>query len=145
MNKRRLLKLAQLLETDAKNKTGVKFDLDGWGKSEKSRNFIKVDCNTTACAVGLACVSGAFRRDKLDYSIDDTGLICPKIPNPEYRAAWDCYEPRYLEGWKAVRVFFGLEDRQARKLFNPRKGKSSKGAAAELRVAKEIRAFVAAA
>ena len=60
MNKRRLLKLADLLEADAENKTGVQFDLKGWGHSHDDDTPVAVSCGTTACAMGLAVLSGAF-------------------------------------------------------------------------------------
>lgn len=140
MNKRRLLKLADLLEKDARNKKGVKFDLDQWGETEKARKFVKVDCNTQACAIGLACVSGAFKREGLTYDLDNTGRLSPEIPNPN---RVDPFATRTLDGWPAVTTFFDINDRDARRLFNPIKGRPTKGAAAERAVAKDIRKFVA--
>jgi hypothetical protein len=61
VNKKRLLKLADLLEADAKNRKGIKFDLGTVAMSSaEDGNFIKgelepsVSCNTVACAMGLA-------------------------------------------------------------------------------------------
>ena len=68
MKKQRLLKLAALLEEDAGNPKGMKFDLGYWaapanlGDSDLSKKDFSVDCGTVGCAVGLACLSGAFRR-----------------------------------------------------------------------------------
>ncbi len=74
MNKRRLMKLADLLEADAKNKKGVKFNLctvvtPSRGLSLDSKE-VPVSCGTQACAMGLAAISGAFKRAGLFYRID---------------------------------------------------------------------------
>ena len=62
MNKRRLLKLADLLEADAKNKRGLQFNLSEWGTSLDYGSPASISCGTTACAMGLAVLSGAFKR-----------------------------------------------------------------------------------
>lgn len=67
MNKRRLLKLALLLEADAKKRKGLQFDLGTWGLSYEGG--MAVSCNTKACAMGLAALSGAFKRDGLTYEV----------------------------------------------------------------------------
>lgn len=59
INKRKLLKLAKLLEDDARRKKGIKFDLGFWGIVEDKSN--PLSCNTTACAMGLAALSGKFK------------------------------------------------------------------------------------
>jgi len=70
MNKRRLLKLADLLEADAKNKKGVKFDLGTWGNlNEGTPEEEVISCGTTACAAGLAAMSGAFKKEGLGYRL----------------------------------------------------------------------------
>lgn len=143
MNKRRLIRLAALLEKDAKNKTGVKFDLDRWGETEKAKKFVKADCGTTACAVGLACVSGAFKKDGLTFELDDKGFIYPKMSNPN----WDgiIYSQSVLSGEDAVNELFGLTKQETRFLFFSQHypEKETKGAVGELAVARRIRDFVA--
>src|SRR5258706_528932 len=73
MNKRRLLKLADLLEADAKNKNGIKFDMADWGLVADPEN--PLSCGTDACAMGLAALSGAFRRAGLTASTPAGGRI----------------------------------------------------------------------
>src|SRR4051812_18831228 len=88
VGRRRLLKLADLLEADAKNKKGVKFDLeviaqrsvpntDVYGFEDSDflpDDTVPIDCGTTACAFGLAALSGVFRRQGLSYTIDGSGF-----------------------------------------------------------------------
>ncbi len=144
MNKRRLLKLADLLEADAKNKKGVQFDLGTWASPagdewkrqwDTKENEIRVDCGTTACAVGLACISGAFARSGLTYT---------------YKKAWVGgfhLVPKFNGStqFPAVQKFFGVAEREAMFLFSAEKYPNSKikGAAGERYVAKRIRDFVA--
>lgn len=143
MNKRRLLKLAKLLEADAKKPKGVKFDLETWGQTEKAHQFVKADCGTQACAVGLACVSGSFKNEGLRFGLDDKGLIYPEVDNPGFSGLF--YEPRSITGEEAVKHFFDLTKREARFLFFPQKYPKTKtrGQVGELYVAKRIRDFVA--
>jgi hypothetical protein len=130
VNKRRLLRLADLLEANAKNEKGVKFDLDSWAKLPPGK--VTLDCRTTACAVGLACISGEF--EELTYR---RGLLTPSKLIPLFRE---------LIGWDAVERFFGLNEDRAYRLFNdkfypPEKRKGAKG---ERAVAYRIRRMVAA-
>lgn len=132
MNKRRLLKLADLLEADAENKKGIKFDLNDWGFGE---NYTPVEhaCGTTACAVGLAIISGEFKRAGLYNYWGETGST--RIV-PGYKDMRD---------WPAVRAFFGLGYEGAAFLFSADRYPTSKTthAAGERYVAKRIRDFVA--
>jgi hypothetical protein len=136
--KNRLLKLADMLEEDAKNRKGIKFDLDVVAKKSDGDEFLPeevptVSCGTTACAVGLACVSGAFKRSGLTYRIDGFGLM-PFLDKSET-----------ISGWKAVDVFFDLTERESSFLFIPEYYPFDKrtGAKGERYVAKRIRNFVA--
>lgn len=144
MNKRRLLKLADLLEADAKNKKGVKFDLGTWASPagdewnrqwDTQDNEIKVDCGTTACAVGLACVSGAFARSGLTYGYKRSWMGGYHLI-PKFKGSRE---------FNAVTKFFAIKKPQAMFLFTADKYPDSKikGAAAERYVAKRIRDFVA--
>lgn len=142
MNKRRLLKLADLLEADAKNKKGVKFDLSSWAVPaggivfEGDERTVPVDCNTSACAMGLACISGAFKREGLTYEFD-------------YSMTWNGFilEPRHegRSGFEAAASLFDIVRSDAFFLFDPDQYPPNKvkGAAAERFVAKRIRDFVA--
>ena len=74
---RRLLKLADMLEADAKNKKGIKFDLRIVGQVSDINQYYntskkfepKLDCGTSACAMGLAAISGKFKRAGLSYRV----------------------------------------------------------------------------
>lgn len=67
LNKQALLKLADLLENDAKRKNGVKFDQFTFGKVYDPRK--PISCNTVACQLGLAALSGSFKG--LSFRLDD--------------------------------------------------------------------------
>ena len=69
MQKRRLLKLAAMLQADAKNKKGIQFDIGTVGRPSTdiftpfdASKPIPLDCGTTACAMGLAVISGEFKK-----------------------------------------------------------------------------------
>lgn len=127
VGRRRLLKLADLLEADAKNKKGIKFDLGMWGLADDETK--PVSCGTTACAIGLAVASGAFKSDGLS-SRNDFDLT-----------------PRFAgkQSWDAVQALFSLGHREASFLFMDTfySADLRAGAAAEREVAKRIRDFVA--
>lgn len=145
----RLLRLAALLETDAANPEGVKFDLSGWGMDaqfsgascDQRENLIEagvgfkvgqvvpVNCGTAACAVGLAALTGAFAGEGLTYEINAGGELSP------------VYEGE--RSWGAVYEFFGLDADTAIKLFSDNSYKVSRGAEAELAVAARIRELCA--
>lgn len=129
MNKRRLLKLADLLEADAKNKKGIKFDLSTWGCSEDAP--VSISCGTTACAMGLAVVSGAFKRAGLQNYYEDGSRICPYYKGKD--------------GFDAAAALFEISAGAADFLFSRDRYPSYKriGAAGEKFVAKRIRDFVA--
>lgn len=59
MHVENLLKLANLLDTNAANPNGVKFDYDYWGHVPRDTE-VAMNCGTTACALGLAAISGQF-------------------------------------------------------------------------------------
>ncbi len=59
--RRRLLKLADLLVANAKNKKGAKFDFGYWGEVKDENTKPGLHCGTTVCAMGLAAVSGKFK------------------------------------------------------------------------------------
>lgn len=138
MNERRLSKLSDLLEADAKNPKGIKFDLHFWGgvangaPNKAPPSTLPLNCNTVGCAVGLACISGAFKREGLGWRPDDNenNII------PMYRGCG---------GFSAVRDFFDLAYDESDFLFaHDRYPKSQRrGKRGELAVAKRIRDFVA--
>lgn len=145
VSKRRLLKLAELLEKDARNKKGVKFDLETWAAPSGSRPWerswdrrepeIEVGCGTSACAVGLACISGAFKRAGLTFgykkSFGGGFHLVPKFNGSrEFRAV-----ERFFEvGAPEAKFLFAADEYPENKLT---------GAIGERYVAKRIRDFVA--
>ena len=132
MNKRRLLKLAGLLEKDAKNKKGIKFDLGTWGRIGNSAR--PVSCGTVGCAIGLAVASGEFRRAGLTADNDHNDPIeslCPRMPSGN-------------RGLTAAAELFDLNLVEAGWLFDtPSYRGRTTGKQGELKVAKRIRDFVA--
>ena len=134
MNKRRLLKLARLLEADAKNAKGVRFDLNLWGVINDEKK--PVSCGTTACAMGLAVVSGVFKRD---------GLLPPGSQScePQFRSP---VTGRVSFGFAAAARLFEISIPKASFLFSAVKyqDRRTSGAEGERAVAKRIREFVAA-
>lgn len=131
MNKRRLLKLADLLEADAKNKKGIKFDFGDWGAITNKDQ--PMSCGTYACALGLAALSGQFKRDGLDYGLK-AGAFSHHI-----HFKWNGKETSPL---MAARRLFDISPKHAEYLFIPHDF-NNQGAGAERRVAKRIRNFVA--
>lgn len=132
MNKRRLLKLADLLEADAIKADGCKFDLGGWGYSDDEQP-VSHSCGTTACAVGLAVLSGAFEEDGL---FNSAGEFAREV-DPGFKD---------MIGWEATEEFFGLTGTQSSFLFlkGSYHGKTpTQGADGERAVAQRIRDFVA--
>lgn len=143
LNKVRLLKLADLLEADAANPTGIKFDLSQWampsdlsGAGDMGTGYsidtvtVPVSCNTAGCALGLAAISGVFKDEGFGFKIGEaTGWLLPTF-NDEV-------------GYDAGRHFFGLDYEQTNHLFDPDFFSDTKGAEAELEVAKRIREVVA--
>ena len=130
MNKRRLLKLADLLEADAKNKNGIKFNLKTWGDVRNEAS--PLSCGTTACALGLAALSGKFRRAGLGYHIAHGGLqITSMGSSGEIGAAMEVFDLYFREAlWLFLPFAYGRLPKTK--------------AAGERIVAKRIRDFVAA-
>ena len=140
MNKRRLLKLADLLEADAANPKGMKFDLgQGAAPVNKKSKMPALDCGTTGCAMGLAAVSRAFKRAGLDFELYEDKIDADtawEIKLVMHGASAD-YDDAAVE-------LFNLSYREASYLFNPYSyAGDQKGAKGERAVAKRIRDFVA--
>lgn len=137
MNTQRLLKLADLLEADATNPEGCKFDLDTWATYDEDeyfptkRKFKQLNCNTQACAVGLACLSGAFKAEGLSWrpSWEENNIV------PLFKRK---------AGFPAVEAFFGINNDAAHFLFASYQyvRLPTVGAEGERAVAKRIREFV---
>lgn len=139
VGRRRLLKLAGMLDEDAKKETGIKFDLGLWGcvldaGLEDVPEEISVNCGTAACAVGLACISGKFKRAGLTYRAQSKDSLGGNNFQPVFGLD---------EGFDAVKNFFAISYREAEHLFSYTAYPDTRGAAAERAVAKRIRSFVA--
>lgn len=150
----RLLRLADLLEADANNPTGVKFDLGHWATSaehaealdaqeatfdviQKKRfkegiKEIPVNCNTAACAMGLAAISGAFKDEGLSWTLfqcrNGTGELLPTLGT--------------LAGFAAAARLFDIDSNTTFNLFDPSYYDVIRGKKAELAVADRIRSLV---
>lgn len=140
MKEKRLLKLADLLDEDAKHKKGAKFDIGEWGTVTDLEN--PMSCGTTACAMGLAAISGKFKR---------AGLAAKYVMHYEeksttYYAIRFLWDGDQLGGIDAAVNLFGISIDQAQYLFGnsvdmvlPNDGEGGK---AERQLAKIIRKFV---
>lgn len=142
-----LLQLAAALEANAANPQGVKFDLRGWGydateeikgvsiagpvpaRAFQKGEEIPLNCNTAACAAGLAALMGL---GGLSFDIvSGRGTLVPTFAG--------------YTGWSAVEMVFGLNCEEAETLFSPDCYPLNlrTGAEAERNVAKRIRGLVA--
>lgn len=130
MNKHRLLKLADLLEKDAKNKKGIRFYMGTFGEIGDENN--PLSCSTTACAMGLAVLSGAFRRTGIGY----------RVEGGEIDITW---KGRKIGGFEAAARLFEINSKDADRLFVPHysgHGMVREGASDERNMAAQIREYV---
>lgn len=142
---RRLLKLADMLIADAKNKKGIQFDLSTVGKpsggtywNTNTARFegpqAEISCGTTACAMGLAAISGKFKKAGLSHKINEQFWVQTTING------------RGLEYDRAAMRVFGVTKKEANYLFTPgnypQEREFREGAKGERYVAKRIRDFV---
>lgn len=125
----RLLRLAALLEEDAANDKGIKFDLGQWAEVTDPDN--PVSCGTQGCAIGLALVSGIFKDEGF-------GSQFQRQYHPTYLPpGWQ--KGNAIGGWSAIQAFFEIDHDQAIELFLMDSYVIVKGAEAELEVADRIR------
>lgn len=145
MQKRKLLELATMLEKDAKNKKGIQFDMDVVGKPSDAvdpidtiffapNQIVPLDCGTTACAMGLAALSGKFKKEGLSYRIRPAG----EMIDPKWKGRVQDYD-------KVAMKLFGITIEQANYLFSPWTYPYSKkkGAKGEREVVRRIKWIVA--
>lgn len=156
MNKARLMRLVKLLRKDAANKKGIKFNLTFWAgpstpdpspnKAIGDHRWAKapvdpvpLNCNTSACAMGLAVLSGEFKKEGLYATYADTWNGTVMDPAFKPRGATMTYT-----GFTAAEELFGLNDDQAQYLFSPvlYRKKFLRGAKGERYVANRIAKFV---
>lgn len=133
MQKRRLLKLADMLDEDAADAEGIKFDFSEWGWVHNRKK--PMSCGTTGCAMAVAALSGEFKRAGLRYFVSPSGRL-----RITFRDHPRTDHPIYV----AMKVF-GLTPPEAQFLFASMRGMGAfqDGARAERAVAKRIRRFVA--
>jgi hypothetical protein len=147
-----LLKLADLLEADAKNKKGIKFNLEvvcepadldlttddptalGFGK-----NGPTLDCKTAACAMGLAAISKKFKNLGYELNADVNGqyynieVTYKKSEGDIYTGFDSAAQAMFDIEWEDVQYLF-VSDYYPNKYIRGKKG--------ELAVAKRIRDYV---
>jgi hypothetical protein len=93
MHADRLLKLAGLLEADAANPKGLKFDLGTWGETPSPKDEIGISCGTIACAMGLAVLSGEFEKYGLfNGAVSSKHWILPKMDETGDTGFWAAAE-----------------------------------------------------
>lgn len=128
MNKRRLLKLAEFLETA---NIPIKFDMAagelGYAESAKAG---RPECGTAACALGWATAIPSFRRAGLRFDMDGY-------------TSWPIF--REAAGYLAGAAFFEISGPQASGLFVPTDIQFLKGKRGRRIVARRIRKLVESA
>jgi hypothetical protein len=139
-----LLRGADLLEANANNPEGMKFDLEDWlsnshgGKGlTLDHSTLKANCGSVGCAMGLFAASGAFEKEGLT-----TGSAGPFRWHGGHNTAG---------GYHLAVMLFAISPSEAEYLFSPThyepavddEGRYTyKGKEMELRVAARIRDFV---
>lgn len=144
MKKQRLLKLADLMDTIADGRKRKKADLPSFYMSafivSSDDCVTNLSCNSQACALGSAAVSGIFERQGLHVGAYHHGINMFDV-NLETR------DGRVYRNFDAAAELFGITEAQAQELFADSQlyGREQlpEGARGARRVAKEIREFVA--
>lgn len=148
MKKARLMRLVKLLRKDASNKDGIRFNLTTWARpSARSRRWhkapadpIPVNCGTTACAMGLAALSGEFKKEGLFAAYIKEGNEVSLVPELGSK------DPGIdnSHGFSAAARLFGIRYDVADWLFSPSyyQSRQRKGAKGERAVADRIAKFV---
>lgn len=151
----RLLRLSDLLDRDAANEKGVKFDLGTWADKSDHSNWLEnspvpVDCGTTACAMGLAAISGEFAKEGLIAHFEPVApwnnvpygpplhyTLYPMIVTTDYRGI-----ARNCSGFEAAEKLFNITEDDAHYLFDSDSYEGTpRGAEGERFVAQRIRDF----
>lgn len=155
MHADRLLKLADLLEADADNKKGIKFDLGHWGSAKVGRivkndaETLPISCHTKACALGLAALSGAFSEFGLSYEIMNRTVWDNKLQRArevmEIEVIYHGEDGEINTGYGAASELFDITSRWSEYLFSPFRYHplKTRGKRAERAVAQRIRILVA--
>jgi hypothetical protein len=69
IQKKRLNLLADLLDKNAANEKGIIFNLSNWGNVWDPKR--RISCNTEACAMGIAVLSGKFNNIGLGCKVQN--------------------------------------------------------------------------
>lgn len=107
-----LLKLADMLDADADNEKGMKFDITNVGifvGSSQERDTWQpgLNCNTVGCAMGLAMMSGEFPDLSFKHYYEGSDDLVPM-----YGGQRTCYDD-------AAAYVFDIGLNTARYLFSP--------------------------
>lgn len=139
MNKERLLKLADFLETVPDEH----FDIGSWRNGQVKDEpgavtdtaLVSHACGTTGCAVGWACAMPEFQAQGLGFDLNK-GYFSNTSGTPTFFCA---ETGETLRAWHAVRQFFDLKFWEDYHLFS---GTRYEGQATAKDVAVRIREFV---
>lgn len=119
--KKRLERMAKLLDDNADNPEGIRFNIHQWAGpapgSDTDGYFptkarIKVDCGTMACGMGLAAISGEFEEEGLSYTL--TGMEGHYMLLPIFQPNGKSLD----EGYNAAEALFGIDLADAEYLFS---------------------------
>lgn len=133
--KKRLLRLAKLLRKDAKCKTGIKFNMGDWGSTEDVDTKIGMNCGTQACALGLAAISGEFKRDGLSFKTTADSPFCDPVNTVDFT-----YKGRECNAIEAAMATFDIPQCVADYIFggDATVRTNGEGAKAEIEMAEII-------
>lgn len=146
MRKDLLIKGAEVLEADAVNPEGIKFNLSTWASDAridlataysdpstrqyyyKDAEVVPVNCGTQACAMGLFAISETFKDEGLSYETVG-GKLRPILKQGilTYR------------DWEAVTHLFDINTSDSWRLFSSEYYDRRTGAPAEMEVAARMR------
>ena len=138
MNTDRLLKLAAHLRTVPPDS----FNLSQWvapahNGMDKDQvvNSIVHSCGTVACAVGHACCMPEFNKQGLQFG-PRGAAIEPMYIDPNDPDRWP------HTSWRAVRMFFGLDEESGYHLFGDWRYEETRSRTAAAQVADRIEQYV---
>jgi hypothetical protein len=117
MHKKRLLKLADLVEQSvekSRGRKGFRFTMCDWGHAEHNV-APSLDCGTSACMMGVAAISGKFKRAGLRYTVISNGPYGADLA-VHLNSDVPC---RYTSAIPAAEALFGISREEAHFLFLP--------------------------
>lgn len=133
MNVQRLRVLQEALRADSANPSGIRFDMEVWGRSD--REDFPVDCRTQACALGFATTIPEFSK---------AGLNANYFRDPRSEERGFALQPTYLgnTNFAAASAFFDIRYDQALFLFDSSYYHQKTGSSAELAVVEHIELLI---